>query len=187
MFLNSFVTGKSLTAITVLHTALCHPRLSTKEEKPIFKTAMVIAPVNTLTNWEQEFEKWTSRLDSPLIVHNLANLEKCSVPVCIDRWLQKGGVLLLGEQRFLSLVKSELRKEKLQPDILVLDEAHQMLKNPENKVYVALTGIVTKRRILLTGTPFQNNVTEYYHMVQYARPGAIDGIMEKAEFEKEYR
>lgn len=82
-------------------------------------------------------------------------------------------------------VSSEL-VSTAQPDILVVDEAHTMLKNSEKKVFANLKDIRTKRRILLTGTPLQNNVTEYFQMVEFVRPGAV-GVKSVAEFETEYR
>lgn len=147
---------------------------------------MVIAPVNALVNWENEIIKWTKGLD-PLMVYNLASVEQSSRGSRIARWQDVGGILILGEQLFLALFKNGTIREKLQPDVLVLDEAHLMLKNSGTKVYKALSEIKTNRRLLLTGTPFQNNVSEYFRMVQFARPGAIDGIQTESEFEKKYR
>lgn len=71
-------------------------------------------------------------------------------------------------------------------EILCLDEAHTMLKKADNKTFKTLQRIKTKRRILLTGTPLQNNVTEYYQMVNYAHEGVI-GVKSEAEFNRKYR
>lgn len=177
--------GKSLTAIAVLHTVLNHPNL-----RGCLKSAIIVAPVNTLTNWEDEIEKWTENVKPRLIVENLAGKEEYVRVKAVDRWRSRGGILLLGEQLFLSMQGRGTRgadKRLLETDVLVLDEAHTMLKNSNNKVFKALSSVKTMRRILLTGTPLQNNVTEYFRMIQFAKPGAIDGIMNEAEFERTYR
>jgi len=70
--------------------------------------------------------------------------------------------------------------------ILVVDEAHTVLKNSTNKAFKTLQKIKTPRRILLTGTPLQNNVSEYYRMVEFAKPGVV-GVNSEAEFERLYR
>lgn len=59
-----------------------------------------------------------------------------------------------------------------------------MLKNKESKAYKAFLGIKTPRRICLTGTPFQNNLLEYYRMVSYIRPNLL-GDSEK-RFQRDY-
>jgi len=59
------------------------------------------------------------------------------------------------------------------PDIVVLDEAHTMLKNNTTSVFKALNKIQTKLRLSLTGTPLQNNLLEYYRMANWTRPGCL--------------
>ena len=59
-----------------------------------------------------------------------------------------------------------------------------MLKNKDNQVFKALMKIRTARRICLSGTPFVNNLLEYYRMVSYIRPNLL-GNSEK-KFQREY-
>jgi SNF2-related domain len=54
------------------------------------------------------------------------------------------------------------------PDILICDEGH-LLKNAETERVKAISSIQTRRRVLLTGSPLQNNLTEYYVMVDFVR------------------
>ena len=65
----------------------------------------------------------------------------------------------------------------------MIDEAHLMLKNSKTQIYKALVGVSTKRRIVLSGTPLQNNLGEYYNMASWVRPGFLGG---KADFERTY-
>ena len=57
-------------------------------------------------------------------------------------------------------------------DILVCDEGHR-LKNPNTKQYRTLTSLNAKRRILITGTPIQNNLMELYACVNFVHPTAF--------------
>ena len=59
-----------------------------------------------------------------------------------------------------------------------------MLKNKNNQVFKALMKVKTRRRICLTGSPFQNNLSEYFRMISYVRPGLL-GTSE-FDFQKEY-
>lgn len=54
----------------------------------------------------------------------------------------------------------------------VLFQGHR-LKNCENLTYTALMGLQTKRRVLLSGTPIQNDLTEYYSLIHFVNPGML--------------
>ena len=103
----------------------------------------------------------------------------------MEKWKKEGGILVMSEKLFLG--ECAFIVNKAQPDVLVLDEAHTMLKCSQNKASKELRKIQTKRKILLTGTPLQNNVTEYYQLVDFVRPGVLEGIRSEREFESEYR
>ena len=59
-----------------------------------------------------------------------------------------------------------------------------MLANRNSVTYKALSLIKTKRRLLLTGSPFQNNALEYYRMIRFIRPDILDAS--ESSFEREF-
>ncbi len=119
----------------------------------------------------------------------------------IFSWRKFGGVLLLGYEMYRILTSNNRKKstkdddinpkvfdeinKELQsslidpgPDLIVCDEGHR-IKNCNAATSLALKNIRTKRRIVLTGYPLQNNLIEYWCMVDFVRPNYL-GL--KAEF-----
>ena len=208
----SLCSGKSLTTISVLHTALLHPAMSDGSNGQLIRTVLLVVPKNVVANWEAEFDKWIVGTGESLVVHSINSLEQSSRAACVARWNARGGILLLTQSILVSLGKEERCADFLQPDILVrlmiplasmcrtacprsyirlwypsqvIDEAHVMLKKTDTKIFKSLLRIKTPRRILLTGSPFQNNLLEYFRMVNYVRPDVF-GVRGESEFNREF-
>ncbi|KAK7278207.1 hypothetical protein RJT34_23232 [Clitoria ternatea] len=168
--------GKTFQVIAFLYTAMRCIDLG-------LRTALIVTPVNVLHNWRQEFNKWRPSELKALKVFMLEDVPRDRRAELLAKWRAKGGVFLIGYTAFRNLSFGKHVKDRqmareichaLQdgPDILVCDEAH-MIKNTKADVTQALKQVKCQRRIALTGSPLQNNLMEYYCMVDFVREGFL--------------
>uniref|UniRef100_A0A4W4F4B4 DNA helicase n=1 Tax=Electrophorus electricus TaxID=8005 RepID=A0A4W4F4B4_ELEEL len=177
--------GKTLQVVTFLHTMLLCEKLN-------FSTALVVCPLNTVLNWLNEFEKWQEGLkdEESLEVTELATVKRPQERAyALQRWQEDGGVMIIGYEMYRNLtqgrnIKSKKLKETFQktlvdpgPDFVICDEGH-VLKNEASAVSKAMNSIKTRRRVVLTGTPLQNNLIEYHCMVNFIKENLLGSIKE---------
>uniref|UniRef100_A0A4W6FL56 DNA helicase n=1 Tax=Lates calcarifer TaxID=8187 RepID=A0A4W6FL56_LATCA len=175
--------GKTLQVVTFLHTVLLSKNLK-------FRTALVVCPLNTILNWVHEFKKWQDNMGEDKIkVTELATVKQ---PLerfrALQRWQRDGGVMIMGYEmyRIQSQAKkvSEEWKTTLKsilvdpgPDFVVCDEGH-ILRNDASNISKAMNAIKTRRRVVLTGTPLQNNLVEYHCMVSFIKRNLLGSLGE---------
>lgn len=168
--------GKTLQIVTLMHTILCHSQIN-------IKTFLIICPPGLIYNWMNEIYKWLKDIDNNEIikVYDLPKTNKLYNITNIATWKSKGGILILSYENFKSLVNCKQLdlKESFShtlvdpgPDIVILDEGHY-IKNTNTMLLKSLTQIRTKRRIVLTGTPMQNSLKEYFTMVDFVKPNIL--------------
>ncbi|KTG43651.1 hypothetical protein cypCar_00041007 [Cyprinus carpio] len=177
--------GKTLQVVTFLHTLLLCEKLN-------FSTALVVCPLNTVLNWLNEFEKWQEGLEDEesLEVIELATVKRPQERAyALQRWQEDGGVMIIGYEMYRNLtqgrnIKSKKLKEIFQktlvdpgPDFVICDEGH-VLKNEASAVSKAMNSIKTRRRVVLTGTPLQNNLIEYHCMVNFIKENLLGSVKE---------
>ncbi|KAM7291752.1 transcriptional regulator ATRX homolog [Ixodes scapularis] len=173
--------GKTFQVISFLHTVLNH-----KDCGKILRTALVVCPYNTVLNWSQEFERWLKDKGLDLTVHEVSSIKDNHSRVkTLEYWQKKGGVMIIGYDMFRRLtnekargvskkIKERLRKALLDPgpDIVVCDEGH-ILKSDKTSLSIAMNSLRTCRRIVLSGTPLQNNLQECEFSVKFEREGSV--------------
>ncbi|GAA5844214.1 hypothetical protein JCM11251_006718 [Rhodosporidiobolus azoricus] len=128
---------------------------------------LVIVPSSTLDNWMREFSVFAPNLnvqsyygsqgDRAEIRHELRRMEDLDVVVTTYN-IATGSP---DDQKFL--------KRKMDFKICVFDEGHQ-LKNSDSKKYKDLMQVRAEWRLLLTGTPLQNNLQELVSLLSFILP-----------------
>ncbi|KAL3042493.1 hypothetical protein OYC64_020427 [Pagothenia borchgrevinki] len=175
--------GKTLQTVAFLHTVL-------QSENLRFSTALVVCPLNTILNWVNEFSKWQKNLgQDKLKVTELTTVKHPPERIrVLQRWMREGGVMIMGYEMYrnLSLAKKadeESRKVMKSllvdpgPDFVVCDEGH-ILRNETSNISKSMNAIKTRRRVVLTGTPLQNNLNEYHCMVNFIKKNLLGSLGE---------
>ncbi|XP_050296159.1 transcriptional regulator ATRX homolog isoform X2 [Anthonomus grandis grandis] len=174
--------GKTLQVITLVHTLLMN------KEKTKVEKVLVVSPVNTVLNWKSEFKKWMPN-EEDFEVFELVSCKTSAVNqernYTVKCWHEEGGVLIIGYNMFRNIsnpdsktiprkMRSSFQTALVDPgaDLVICDEGH-LLKNEKTNLSIAMNRIKTQRRIVLTGTPLQNNLREYWCMVQFIKPNLL--------------
>jgi DNA repair and recombination protein RAD54B len=166
--------GKTLQTIALIWTLLKQNPVYGPEG--VIKKALIVCPVTLITNWKKEFQKW------------LGN-ERIGVLVADDKKVRltdfthgkSYSVMIIGYEKLRS-VQDEL-KRGAGVDLIVADEGHR-LKTAQNKSAQAIKALNTERRIILSGTPMQNDLSEFFEMVDFCNPGLLGKYTTfKKEFE----
>jgi transcriptional regulator ATRX len=142
---HSMGLGKSLAAISLIHTVLTHPAMMGANKEPLLPRVLLVAPVNTILHWVSEISKWQKESRRTFCLYSINECNANSRRAQIKSWMENIGLLLISENAFKILVKDDICQ--IQPDLIILDEIHTMLKKSTTKIYEALHSIRTPRRI----------------------------------------
>uniref|UniRef100_G1NDV6 Helicase ATP-binding domain-containing protein n=2 Tax=Meleagris gallopavo TaxID=9103 RepID=G1NDV6_MELGA len=171
--------GKTLQCITLMWTLL----RQSPDCKPEIEKAMVVSPSSLVRNWYNEVEKWLGGRIQPLAIDGGSKEE-------IDRklvgFMNQRGLRVPSPILIISYETFRLHAEALQKGtvgLVICDEGHR-LKNSENQTYQALNSLNTPRRVLISGTPIQNDLLEYFSLVHFVNSGILGTAQEfKRHFE----
>ncbi|WP_276479438.1 DEAD/DEAH box helicase [Paraflavitalea pollutisoli] len=123
------------------------------------ETHLVITPTSLMYNWENELKKFAPDLRY-LIYHG-------SVRKTAD-W--KNYDLIISSY---GSVRNDIDTMKgFTFGYIVLDES-QVIKNPSSQVTIAMNQLQSRNRVILSGTPIQNNTFDLYAQMQFANPGLL--------------
>ena len=155
--------GKTLQTIALLWTLLKQNPISTA--KPVIKKALIVCPVTLINNWQKEFRKW---LGNDRIGVFVADGKKTRLT---DFTMGRSySVMIIGYERLRGVAEDLNKGAGI--DIVIADEGHR-LKTVQNKCAQAIQSLNTARRIILSGTPIQNDLSEFYSMVNFVNDGLL--------------
>lgn len=124
---------------------------------------LVCVPLSTLGNWEREFKRFTPTIKT--FKFHGSKEERKSMK---EFMLQKGSFeVCLTSYEVCNMEKSHL--QKFHWEFIVVDEAHR-LKNENSLLSKQLREFKSKFRLLLTGTPLQNNLHELWALLNFLLP-----------------
>ncbi|ORY86891.1 SNF2 family N-terminal domain-domain-containing protein [Protomyces lactucae-debilis] len=130
---------------------------------------LVIVPLSTLTNWTLEFEKWAPS------VHKIVYKGAPSTRRQLATGVRQGAFQVL-LTTFEYIIKDRPILSKIKWLHMIIDEGHRM-KNANSKLSNTLvTYYNTKYRLILTGTPLQNNLPELWALLNFVLPKIFNSV-----------
>ena len=132
-------------------------------------SAILVMPLSLVNNWQEEFSKWAPEIRVELFHGTKSERERN-----VKRVIKKGGVLLttygIIEKNVEFLINTSFKW-----DYLILDEGHK-IKNP-TKTSKAMRNVPCIHRLLISGTPIQNNLKELWALFDFVSRGKLLGTM----------
>ncbi|EEQ88412.1 adenosinetriphosphatase [Blastomyces dermatitidis ER-3] len=169
--------GKTIQTIALLaHLAVEHE---------VWGPHLVVVPTSVMLNWEMEFKKWCPGFK--ILTYYGSQEERRQKRkgwMDDDRW----HVCITSYQLVLQDQQTFKRRNW---HYMVLDEAHN-IKNFRSQRWQTLLTFKTKARLLLTGTPLQNNLTELWSLLFFLMPSdgsdtGVEGFADLRNFSEWFR
>lgn len=134
---------------------------------------LILVPKSTLDNWRREVEKWTPEVSVVVIQGDKEGrrdliqnrLLTCDFDVCIAS--------------YETILREKTQFAKFVWQYIVVDEAHR-IKNEESQLSQIIRLFHSRHRLLVTGTPLQNNLHELWALLNFILP---DVFSESGVFE----
>ncbi|KAK7531311.1 P-loop containing nucleoside triphosphate hydrolase protein, partial [Phyllosticta citribraziliensis] len=187
--------GKTMQAITFL-VAITQAALSSDDrvssqipehlQNPRY---LIICPASLITNWLNELKLWIPP-DWSYMIGDIRSIESDTPRGdrgrLIQLWNGTGGILVIGYEMFVSLVKPAAKSATTStdqetkcahlllesPSLIIADEAHR-IKSATSIARKFFEKFTSPSRIALTGSPLANNLEEYWSMIDWVAPGYL--------------
>ncbi|KIJ54005.1 hypothetical protein M422DRAFT_201104 [Sphaerobolus stellatus SS14] len=124
---------------------------------------LIVVPKSTLQNWAREFSKWVPDFDAVILT---GTREERAVIIAERLLTQKFEVCITSYEMCL---REKNVFKKFAFDYIVIDEAHR-IKNVDSILSQIVRIFKSRGRLLITGTPLQNNLQELFSLLNFICP-----------------
>lgn len=124
---------------------------------------LIIVPKSTLDNWRREFNKWTPDVNVLVLQGNKEEREdlikdklmQCNFDACVTSYEM--------------VIREKSKLGKFRWEYIIIDEAHR-IKNEQSSLSQIIRVFYSRNRLLITGTPLQNNLHELWALLNFLLP-----------------
>jgi SWI/SNF-related matrix-associated actin-dependent regulator of chromatin subfamily A member 5 len=124
---------------------------------------LVVVPKSTLDNWYREFGRWIPEIN----VLVLQGVKDERAALIQDRLVDEKFDVCITSYEMIIREKSHLKKFAW--EYIIIDEAHR-IKNEESSLAQIIRLFNSRNRLLITGTPLQNNLHELWALLNFLLP-----------------
>ncbi|GIK05880.1 DNA-dependent ATPase protein rad54 [Aspergillus viridinutans] len=175
------VEGVKLQCISLMWTLL---KQSPEAGKTTIQKCIIACPSSLVGNWANELVKWLGKdAITPFAIDGKAS--KAELTSQIKQWAIASGRAVVRPVLIVSYETLRMYVDALKDSpigLLLCDEGHR-LKNKDSLTWTALNSLNVTRRVILSGTPIQNDLSEYFALLHFANPNLLGS---QNEFRKRF-
>ncbi|KAG0257085.1 DNA-dependent ATPase protein rad54 [Actinomortierella ambigua] len=173
--------GKTLQCLTLLWTLL---KQSPVAGKGTIEKGIICCPSSLVRNWANEIIKWLGPGKIGVLTCD-AKGTKEDTNNAMRAWAAARGRMVVNPVLIISYESLRMYAPVLAQTpigLMLCDEGHR-LKNSGSQTFVALNELNVQRRVILSGTPIQNDLSEYFSLINFSIPDLLGSTV---EFRKNY-
>ena len=159
--------GKTIqTLVCIINESIKHYEKSKK-----YPFNIIICPNTLVLNWKNESKKFIDEKTAKIVDLSIYNFDSIYKKLINKKVSSKDKLKL----EIYITSYDQIRDFNFSPFeffYTVLDEAH-IIKNAKSKIFQSISKIISERKIILTGTPIQNNVMELWTLFDFLMPGFL--------------
>ncbi|XP_029465029.1 lymphoid-specific helicase isoform X2 [Rhinatrema bivittatum] len=154
-------------------TVQCIATIAAMVERGVFGPFFVCGPLSTLPNWVSEFKRFSPEI--PILLYHGDQQERRK----LARKIHKRDGLLQIQPVVITSFEIAMRDRQMLQNFhwkyLILDEGHR-IKNMNCRLVRELKQFNSDNKLLLTGTPLQNNLAELWSLLNFLLPDVFDDL-----------